>query len=82
MKGKAVYTLRIKDNSLKRYDISADAAKILEFSPANISACLAGRIEILGGFIFIPAYKIEVKNKDGILVPDEEKIKGGTKRTL
>ena len=79
MKGKAVYTLRIKDNSLKRYDISADAAKILEFSPANISACLAGRIEILGGFIFIPAYKIEVKNKDGILVPDEEKLKEALK---
>ncbi len=79
MQGKAVYAYRIKDKSLKRYDISADAAHLLKISPANISTCLAHRCEIASGFIFLPAYKIEVKNEDGILVPDKRKLRAALK---
>ncbi len=75
MKGKAIYAYKIKDKSLKRYNISADAAHLLKISPANISACLADKNEVTSGFIFLPAYKIEVENEDGVLVPDEEKLK-------
>lgn len=79
MRGEAIYAYKIKDKSLKRYNISADAAHLLKISPANISACLADRNEVTGGFIFLPAYKIEVENEDGILVPDEEKLKTALK---
>ncbi len=78
-RGKAVFALKIEDNSLRRYDTSAVAAQMLTISPANISTCLAGRKKSTNGYIFIPAYKIEVKDENGTLKPDEEKLKTALK---
>ncbi len=71
---KAIYAIKADDLSATRFEKNAAAAKTLGIFSTNISACLAGKRKTVGGYYFIPAYKIELEDDNEEHKVDKEKL--------
>lgn len=78
IRGKAVYAINLSDNSIRRFGRSNHAAKELGIPLANVSSCLSGKYKTVGGYVFIPAYKIEIE-EGGVKRISEEKLMAALK---